>query len=279
MGPDFMTAIGALALFSPAKPNGISFDLNDLGEHNFPIEHDASLSRQDYYYNHDDLNFYTPNYDDFIGHFAGQTMTSAATSAAARYQRINASLTGNPTTVYGPEGLSLVTLSVLRLTGPSLPLQLRRVRPIHTNYGLVAISTGRSRRVRAQPVPAGTSAVRAGVAAEPAADHACHARRVCDGSVCAHAGEVAPRNRGPDRRHLRAVPGGLSGGAKQDDGRGNLAMRTDGLHDAGCNLGLGYSCIYALIFLLVIYVTCFEPENKIIVNSWVGASLWKRASQ
>jgi Peroxidase, family 2 len=100
-----MTLIGGLALFSPAKPDGISFDLNDLREHNFPIEHDASLSRQDYYNAHDDLDFYTPNYDEFISHFAGKTVTSLDTSAAARFQRVNASLEENPTVVYGPEGL------------------------------------------------------------------------------------------------------------------------------------------------------------------------------
>lgn len=100
-----MTLIGGLALFSPSKPNGISFNLDDLREHNFPIEHDASLSRQDYYYSHDDLDFYTPNYNEFISYFAGRKSTSLQTSASARYERVNSSLTNNPTVVYGPEGL------------------------------------------------------------------------------------------------------------------------------------------------------------------------------
>ena len=50
VGADFVTAIGLLALQSSPNPLSSTFDLNDLDQHNFPIEHDASLSRQDAYF-------------------------------------------------------------------------------------------------------------------------------------------------------------------------------------------------------------------------------------
>src|SRR4051794_35940400 len=46
VGADFSTVIGGAGLMSvPGNPLATSFDLNNLDEHNFPIEHDASLSR------------------------------------------------------------------------------------------------------------------------------------------------------------------------------------------------------------------------------------------
>lgn len=47
MGDDFTTAIGGAGLLSNDLPTDGFFDLNMLDQHNFPIEHDASLSRQD----------------------------------------------------------------------------------------------------------------------------------------------------------------------------------------------------------------------------------------
>jgi len=50
VGFDFSTVIGSAALLSvPSNPMATSFDLNNIDEHNFSIEHDASLSRSDYY--------------------------------------------------------------------------------------------------------------------------------------------------------------------------------------------------------------------------------------
>ena len=50
MGPDFSVLIGGLGLLASPDPLGGAFDLNDLDQHNFPIEHDASLSREDAYF-------------------------------------------------------------------------------------------------------------------------------------------------------------------------------------------------------------------------------------
>ncbi|KAM0689363.1 hypothetical protein Q7P36_011441 [Cladosporium allicinum] len=53
MGPDFSVLIGGLGLLASPDPLGLAFDLNDLDQHNFPIEHDASLSRKDAYFGND----------------------------------------------------------------------------------------------------------------------------------------------------------------------------------------------------------------------------------
>ena len=49
VGVDFLAVIGATSILScPNDPLGDSFDLGYLEEHNFPTEHDASLSRAGY---------------------------------------------------------------------------------------------------------------------------------------------------------------------------------------------------------------------------------------
>lgn len=58
VGADFAVAAGALSLFAVQDdPLALSFNLDDLNEHNFPVEHDASLSRADYYEGGDDHSF------------------------------------------------------------------------------------------------------------------------------------------------------------------------------------------------------------------------------
>jgi hypothetical protein len=55
VGTDPSTAIGSADLLSvPNNPLATFFDLNNMDEHNFPIEHDASLSRADYYLDNGD---------------------------------------------------------------------------------------------------------------------------------------------------------------------------------------------------------------------------------
>lgn len=53
VGADFSVAVGGLGVLSSPDPLGLAFDLNDLDQHNFPIEHDASLSREDAYFGND----------------------------------------------------------------------------------------------------------------------------------------------------------------------------------------------------------------------------------
>lgn len=55
VGANFATVIGGAGLLSvPANLLAISFDLDNLDEHTFPIEHDASLSRAGCYENNGD---------------------------------------------------------------------------------------------------------------------------------------------------------------------------------------------------------------------------------
>ncbi|KAK3630574.1 hypothetical protein LTR56_017372 [Elasticomyces elasticus] len=100
IGADFTTAIGAAGLLSSPNPLGGSFDLDDLDMHNFPIEHDASLSRQDAYFGND-YSFYDPNWQQVLAAYKGKTKTDIPTAAKAKYNRVNDSMTRNPEFTYG----------------------------------------------------------------------------------------------------------------------------------------------------------------------------------
>jgi hypothetical protein len=101
MGPDFTVAIGGAGLLSSPNPLGGSFDLDDLNMHNFPIEHDASMSRQDAALGNDQP-FYNPNWQQYIRTFDGKTVTDIPTAAKAKFARYSDSLTKNPDFTYGP---------------------------------------------------------------------------------------------------------------------------------------------------------------------------------
>ncbi|KAF3005194.1 hypothetical protein E8E13_010751 [Curvularia kusanoi] len=100
MGADFTTAIGAAGLLSSPNPLGGSFDLNDLDQHNFPIEHDASISRQDAALGNDQV-FYAPNFNQYISFFDGKDVTDIPTASKAKFARYTDSLTKNPEFTYG----------------------------------------------------------------------------------------------------------------------------------------------------------------------------------
>jgi hypothetical protein len=103
MGADFMTAIGGAGLLSHPNPSEAYFDLNDLDEHNFPIEHDGSLSREDHYFG-DWYDFNQTPYDQWMAQFGSAATTSITSAANAKYARVNDSLSRNPEVVYGPRG-------------------------------------------------------------------------------------------------------------------------------------------------------------------------------
>lgn len=100
MGADFTVAIGGAGLLSSPNPLGGAFDLNDLDMHNFPIEHDSSLSRQDAYFGND-YSFYNPNWQQVLSYYKGKTLTDIPTASRAKYARVNDSMTRNPTFTYG----------------------------------------------------------------------------------------------------------------------------------------------------------------------------------
>ncbi|KAF2167949.1 hypothetical protein M409DRAFT_22094 [Zasmidium cellare ATCC 36951] len=101
IGPDFMAVVGAAGLLSSPNPAGGSFDLNNLDRHNFPIEHDVSISRQDHYFG----NWYDFNQRVWTGtlsYFKGLTRTTTPTASKARYARVQYCETNNPECTYGP---------------------------------------------------------------------------------------------------------------------------------------------------------------------------------
>ncbi|EMC98499.1 hypothetical protein BAUCODRAFT_428193 [Baudoinia panamericana UAMH 10762] len=100
MGADFTVAISGAGLLSSPDPFAGAFDLNDLDMHNFPIEHDASLSRQDAYFGND-YSFYNDNWQQVLNFYDGKTTTDVPTASRAKYARVNDSMTINPTFTYG----------------------------------------------------------------------------------------------------------------------------------------------------------------------------------
>ncbi|KAJ8116394.1 heme-thiolate peroxidase [Boeremia exigua] len=100
MGADFTAAIGGAGLLASPNPLGGSFDLDDLNMHNFPIEHDASMSRQDAALGNLQP-FYNPNWQQYLRFFDGKATTDVPTASQAKFARYNDSLTKNPEFVYG----------------------------------------------------------------------------------------------------------------------------------------------------------------------------------
>lgn len=101
MGDDFTTAIGEVGIATSPHPELGSFDLNDLDQHDFSIEHDASLSRQDAYFGND-YSFYQPNFDMVLSYYQGMSHTNISQASKAKYSRVMDSLKRNPQVIYGP---------------------------------------------------------------------------------------------------------------------------------------------------------------------------------
>ena len=99
MGADFSVFAGAGALLSVSNPLSGEFDLASINKHNVPIEHDASISRQDAYFGNQ-TTFYKPNFEEYMSHFSGD-MTDVKSIGAAKYSRYNDSLARDPSFVYG----------------------------------------------------------------------------------------------------------------------------------------------------------------------------------
>ncbi|KAB8289717.1 hypothetical protein EYC80_010628 [Monilinia laxa] len=122
VGADFATAIGGAGLLSvPGNLLATSFDLDNLNEHNSPTEHDASLSRSDYFTssNHDNYSFNQTIFNQVLSFYSSQTKTSIPVAAAAKYARVKAEEKEDPQFVYQAQqfllsyGESALYLSVL----------------------------------------------------------------------------------------------------------------------------------------------------------------------
>lgn len=104
VGPDFATAIGLAGSLSNPNFNVLapSFDLDMLDEHNFPIEHDASLSRQDAYFGNDH-SFNQTVWDTVLEYFPNDSTFTIPPAAEARYARVQTESKRDPTFTYGPQ--------------------------------------------------------------------------------------------------------------------------------------------------------------------------------
>ena len=98
MGADFTVLIGGLGLLS--SPRLVAFDLNDLDQHNFPIEHDASLSREDAYFGNN-YSFNSSIWNQTRSFFEKDRQTGLYTAALALANRTADSKETNPQFVYG----------------------------------------------------------------------------------------------------------------------------------------------------------------------------------
>lgn len=84
---------GEIALTTSTTGNASTFNLDDLDKHHI-LEHDASLSRNDFYFG-DDHTFNRAIWRRTAAHFTSSTI-SFATAAAARSDRIAAAAAVNP---------------------------------------------------------------------------------------------------------------------------------------------------------------------------------------
>lgn len=106
VGADFATPVGLLGLQSAPLPLSLSFDLDDLDEHNFPLEHDGSLSRQDFLFGNDH-SFNQSIFDEVLAFFEGTDTATIPLASRARYQRIKTAEAEDPTCIYGVRQLVL----------------------------------------------------------------------------------------------------------------------------------------------------------------------------
>ncbi|KAG4418243.1 hypothetical protein IFR04_008601 [Cadophora malorum] len=105
VGADFSTAIGGAGLLSvPSSPLATSFTLKDIRKHNFPIEHDASLSRADFNLdNGDNWMFNQSIFDSVLAYYDGMMETSIPVASAAKYNRVKTELARDPKFTYTPQ--------------------------------------------------------------------------------------------------------------------------------------------------------------------------------
>jgi hypothetical protein len=83
------------AITTSPQPNATTFTLEDLGRHNI-LEHDASLSRSDYFFNHDPYSFNASVFAETQSFWHGDTITLKM-AAEARIGRLITSNRTNPT--------------------------------------------------------------------------------------------------------------------------------------------------------------------------------------
>ncbi|KAF2164230.1 hypothetical protein M409DRAFT_68099 [Zasmidium cellare ATCC 36951] len=145
IGLDFGLAVGQTATLSNANPLAGVFNMDDLREHNFPLEHDVSLSRQDFYQG-DDLHFNQSVFDQVLAYYDGATHTTFQRGAKALWNRLVLSLAetslymslmGNPVTGDAPVDWVKIFFEQERL-----PYEEGWVKPSQINFATLGAMAG-----------------------------------------------------------------------------------------------------------------------------------------
>ncbi|EMF08858.1 Cloroperoxidase [Sphaerulina musiva SO2202] len=97
---DFTTVLWTAAFLVSKDPASATWDLSDVVQHNFPIEHDASLSRQDAFFGNQQP-FNQTIFDTVLSFYANETDATIPIQAKAKYSRTLDSQTRNPKFQYG----------------------------------------------------------------------------------------------------------------------------------------------------------------------------------
>lgn len=95
-----------MALQSAPLPLAQSVDLDRLQQHNYLLEHDASLSRKDHYFG-DDLHFNQNIFNQVLAFYRDTDTATIPVASDARYARVKTSKATNPEVVYGARQLVL----------------------------------------------------------------------------------------------------------------------------------------------------------------------------
>ncbi|BFZ58090.1 hypothetical protein PYCC9005_005148 [Savitreella phatthalungensis] len=104
VSPDFSITIGGFGSLS--SPGTTTFTLQDLDHHNFPIEHDASLSRLDFYEGNN-YAFNNATWQTVLAYVPGNgadpnAVFNYSNAGPARYNRVKTQAKKNPTFTYTP---------------------------------------------------------------------------------------------------------------------------------------------------------------------------------
>jgi hypothetical protein len=87
VGLDFGLIVGQGATASNPNPLAGTFNMDELRQHNFPIEHDVSLSRQDFYQGNN-LDFNQEVFDQVLAFYDGMERTTIPVAVHAQWARV-----------------------------------------------------------------------------------------------------------------------------------------------------------------------------------------------
>lgn len=100
----FTLPIGSLALLVSSNFPPLTYNLDDTAFHNFPIEHDGSLSRQDHFFG-DDIAFNQGVWSSVLDLFNGNDNVTLEIGGKAHLARVQTEAARDPQFTYTPRQL------------------------------------------------------------------------------------------------------------------------------------------------------------------------------